>query len=82
MSKSRTSSSVKNKYNAKAYDRILVVVPKGRKDEVTAYVERLKKDKPKLYSKLSVNGLINRLLQSELGYTAEQWKRRAVDNDE
>ena len=79
MAKHRTSSTAKNKYNAKAYDRILLVVPKGRKKEITAYVERLKKEKPELYSKLSVNDLINRLLQSELGYTAEQWKEKQND---
>lgn len=29
----RTSSAVKNRYNAKAYDRILLAIPKGMKNE-------------------------------------------------
>ena len=41
-------------YNQKAYDRISVTVPKGKKEEITAAAAR---------SGESVNGLINRLLQ-------------------
>lgn len=33
MSKPRTSAAVKNRYNAKAYDRIALCVPKGTKAE-------------------------------------------------
>jgi len=33
----KTSSAVKNRYNAKAYDRIEVVVPKGQKDIIKAH---------------------------------------------
>lgn len=29
---SRTSAAVKNRYNAKAYDRIILAVPKGSKE--------------------------------------------------
>ena len=28
----KTSSAVKNRYNAKAYDRIVLAVPKGKKE--------------------------------------------------
>lgn len=35
----KTSSAVKNRYNAKAYDRILLVVPKGQKDIIKAHAE-------------------------------------------
>jgi predicted HicB family RNase H-like nuclease len=41
-------------YNQKAYDRISVTVPKGKKEEITAAAARTGE---------SVNGLINRLLQ-------------------
>ena len=34
---SKTSSVVKNRYNAKAYDRIPVVVPKGKKDLIKGH---------------------------------------------
>ena len=33
MAKTRTSAAVKNRYNAKAYDRIALFVPKGTKAE-------------------------------------------------
>ena len=61
----KTSSAVKNRYNAKAYDQLHVRVPKGRK----ATVEELAKENNE-----SVNGLINRLLREEAGMTEEEWK--------
>ena len=61
----KTSSAVKNRYNAKAYDQLPVRVPKGRK----ATVEELAKEKGE-----SVNGMINRLLREEAGLTEEEWK--------
>ena len=61
----KTSSAVKNRYNAKAYDQLPVRVPKGRK----ATVEELAKGKGE-----SVNGMINRLLREEAGLTEEEWK--------
>ena len=36
---SRTSSAVKNRYNAKAYDRITIVVKKGEKEKIKAHAE-------------------------------------------
>lgn len=45
------------KYNEKAYDRISVTVPKGKKEEITAAADRTGE---------SVNGLINRLLEEYL----------------
>ena len=36
----KTSAAVKNRYNSKAYDRIVVVVSKGRKDIIHAAAER------------------------------------------
>lgn len=36
----KTSAAVKNRYNSKAYDRIVVVVSKGRKDIIQAAAER------------------------------------------
>ena len=40
MPKTKTSSAVKQRYNEKAYDRIAVVVPKGRRTELKTYAER------------------------------------------
>lgn len=36
----KTSAEAKNRYNSKAYDRIVVVVAKGRKDIIKAAAER------------------------------------------
>lgn len=36
----KTSAKVKNRYNAKAYDRIAVVVKKGEKDRLKAHAEK------------------------------------------
>lgn len=33
----KTSSAVKNRYNAKAYDRITITVPKGQKEVIEAH---------------------------------------------
>ena len=53
----KTSSAVKDRYNAKAYDEIKLRVPKGKKETIqnaaTANGE-------------SVNGFINRLIDAEL----------------
>ncbi len=36
----RTSSAVKDRYNAKAYDEIKMRVPKGRKAELQAHADQ------------------------------------------
>ena len=57
MAKTKTSSKVKDRYNAKAYDEIKVRVPKGRKAELQAFAERHGQ---------SVNGFINGLIDEAL----------------
>ena len=64
---SKPTSAVKNRYNAKAYDRITAVVPKGRKKDVEAFAES---------KGISVNALICGLLQRELGLSDEAWKEK------
>lgn len=49
----KTSAAVKNRYNAKAYDRIALVVPKGQKDIIKAHAEAHGE---------SVNGFIQRAI--------------------
>ena len=39
MAKTKTSSQVKDRYNAKAYDEIKVRVPKGNKEEIQAHAQ-------------------------------------------
>lgn len=53
-------------YNEKAYDRISVTVPKGRKGAIEAfYHERGEK----------INGAINRLIRAEMGLSEDEWRR-------
>ncbi len=53
----RTSSTVKDRYNAKAYDEIKVRVFKGKKATVQAHAEAHGE---------SVNGFINRAIQEAM----------------
>jgi len=53
----KTSAASKNKYNAKAYDRIELVVPKGKKDILKAHVEGREK---------SVNKFINEAIDEKI----------------
>lgn len=54
---SKTSSAVKDRYNAKAYDEIKVRVPKGRKEIIQAHSEATGE---------SVNGFINRAISETM----------------
>lgn len=61
-----------NRYNAKAYDRINVAIPKGRKADVEAHA----KSKGE-----SVNGLVNALLRADMGLTDAQWKAQPAEDE-
>lgn len=54
---SKTSNESKRKYNAKAYDRIEVVVKKGEKEIISQHA----KDRAE-----SVNGFINRAIEEAI----------------
>ena len=53
----KTSAAVKNKYNAKAYDRINLTVPKGEKERIQIVAKQ---------NGESVNSLINRVVFAEI----------------
>ena len=53
----KTSAKVKNRYNAKKYDRIGLVVPKGEKEKITAHAAAKGE---------TVNGLIVSLIKKEM----------------
>lgn len=69
----KTSSAVKNRYNAKAYDNLRIFVPKGRKANIETHAAAVGR---------SVNGLVNDLLRGELGMTKEEWNTKAGRGDE
>lgn len=70
MAKTKTSTTVKNRYNAKAYDRVGLMLPKGRKSTVEAHVSG---------NGESINGYVNRLIREDMGLSDEEWKRPADD---
>lgn len=53
----KTSSVVKDRYNAKAYDEIKVRVPKGQKEVIQAHAEAQGK---------SVNGFVNEAIEEKM----------------
>ena len=55
-----------NRYNAKAYDRINIAIPKGRKADVEAHAKAKGE---------SINGLVNALLRADMGLTDDEWKQ-------
>lgn len=57
MAKTKTSSKVKDRYNAKAYDEIKVRVAKGEKENIQAHAEQRGE---------SVNGFINRAIDEAM----------------
>ena len=54
----KTSAKAKNTWIAKAYDRINLTVPKGKKDAIQAHAESHGE---------SVNGFINRAIDETIG---------------
>lgn len=53
----KTSSAVKDRYNAKAYDEIKLRVPKGQKDIIKAHADSMGE---------SVNAFIYRALETQM----------------
>ena len=50
----------------KKYDRLSILVPKGRKEAIEAHAKNRGE---------SVNGLVNTLLRSNMGLSEGDWKR-------
>lgn len=57
-SKSKASTVAKNKYNAKAYDNLRIVVPKGQKAIIQAHASK--------YDKGSINGFVRRAIDETM----------------
>ena len=54
---SKARIAANNRYNAKAYDRINIAVPKGKKEEIQNYAKEHGE---------SLNGFINRVIFAEM----------------
>lgn len=61
----KTSAAVKNRYAAKAYDNLRIIIPKGQKEAVEAHAKRKGE---------TINGLVNALLRADMGLSVEEWK--------
>ena len=70
MAISKAQQRAVNKYIKGTYDRINLVVPKGRKAAIEAHAQSKGE---------SVNGLLNGLLRAELGMSEEAWKHGEGD---
>ena len=54
---SKAKIEANNRYNAKAYDRINIAVPKGKKERIVLHAKS---------NGESVNGYINRLIEEDM----------------
>lgn len=59
-------------YNEKAYDRLAITIPKGRKDDVANSAKTDGK---------TINSLVNELLRDYLGFTPEEWAAKKAPGD-
>lgn len=66
----KTSAAVKNRYNQKAYDRLAITIPKGRKQAVEAFARGMG---------VSVNGFVNALIRAEMGLSKDDWEKKQGD---
>lgn len=73
MASSQAHMKATNKYNAKAYDNLRIVVPKGRKAEIEAYANG---------RGISVNALVNLLLRQTMGMDENRWKEKKMNTAE
>ena len=55
-------------FNEKAYDRLAITIPKGRKSDIEAHAAATGVG--------SINGLVNSLLRTALGLTEAEWKAK------
>ncbi len=74
MAKTKTSAAVKNRYAAKAYDRIALLVPKGQKATVEAAATAIGE---------SINQYTQRALLARMGLKdwPEKARESAADNE-
>ena len=69
---SKAKIAANNRYTSKAYDRLNIVIPKGKKEAVEAYASSKGQ---------SVNGLVNELIRENMGLTLEEWKGKAGEDE-
>lgn len=63
----KTSIEVKERWNKKTYADLRIRIPKGRKEDLELYCKK---------NNDSINGLVNRLIWTELGIPKNEWGSR------
>lgn len=58
-------------YNERAYDRLAITIPKGKKSEVEAHAKAKGE---------SINGLVNSLLKKDMAQSDDEWKAPKSDS--
>nr|MBR4281912.1 hypothetical protein [Clostridia bacterium] len=66
----RANKKWNDENQTKRYDRIQLVVPKGRKNDIDEYAKAQGE---------SVNGMMNTLLRKAIGMSEEEWKTISDD---
>lgn len=69
MAKTKTSAAVKNRYAAKAYDRLSIIVPKGQKATIEAFAQKTND---------SINGVVGKAVLAYMGLP--EWPASQSDN--
>lgn len=69
---SKPTSAVKNRYNSKAYDRITIIVPKGRKADIEAHAAERGE---------SLTALFSRLVRAEMAISDNEWKPQQSEGE-
>ena len=69
----RANKKWNDENQAKRYDRIQLVVPKGRKADIEAHAKTMGE---------SVNGLLNTYMREALGMSEVEWKRTAESDSD
>ena len=63
--KTYTSPKVKARWNRRHYDRITILVKKGKKDEIAEFAKK---------QGMSMNGFFNQIAREVMGVSEGEWK--------
>ena len=67
MTASKAQLDATNRFNAKRYDNLRIVIPKGRKKAVEADVKS---------KGLKINTYVNTLIREDMGFSEAEWEKR------
>lgn len=65
----------KNQFNSERYDRMNIMVPKGKKDAIAAFARDVRGCN-------STNSYVTGLIQTDMGLTDEEWQESGKEQGE